>query len=666
VGFVPYLGVLWDFGFRPWRTMTADGINADFFDVQARALFHGHLDVPPGSLGIEAFVVGERHYMYFPPLPALIRMPILALTDRLDGQLTAPSMVVGWIVLAVALTSLVVRVRSARRGDAPVGRLEAIGFGVLVASITGGSAVVYLASQPWVYHEVYVWSAALAVATLASLLALRDDLSRRRVLITFGLGLATMLTRLPAGWALALATMAAGAWLVVLGRRRPGRPGSGGSTRCAWALVAAGAVSVLTGSAINWAKFRHVYRFPIEDHVWSRFSAHRKIVLAFNDGRIDGPQFFWTNLVSYFRPDGARWVPYFPFVTQPARPPTPVGDVLLDEAFRTGSVPAFMPLLFVLAVWGLLVAMRRGGAPGVGLLRIALLGALLITGGVMAFGYIAQRYTSEFVPVLALASIVGFTDVARRLVGCRLAVRRAALGGVAGLAAYGMVANVAVGLVNARQDWRGDRLQALIALQHDVSRLTGNPLARQVREVDELAPSGAADELAIVDDCAALYVGTGETSGSWIPVQFREQTFRVEVGAQGTRPGLHSLMWFSGYTLRRLNVQVGADGRLRVVMIGTPPDTAGRWLDVGPGDVVDVTVNGDTAANRFVATATTGSATTTPSVVRAPMTEWDQQFVSVPITPHVALGAPADAARSRLTITTAPGPVPTLCHDLRS
>jgi len=32
--------------------------------------------------------------------------------------------------------------------------------------------------------------------------------------------------------------------------------------------------------------------------------------------------------------------------------------VLLDESFRTGSVPAFMPLLFVLAVWGFVVAFR--------------------------------------------------------------------------------------------------------------------------------------------------------------------------------------------------------------------------------------------------------------------------------------------------------------------
>ena len=38
-------------------------------------------------------------------------------------------------------------------------------------------------------------------------------------------------------------------------------------------------------------------------------------------------------------------------------------------------------------------------------------------------------------------------------------------------------------------------------------------------------------------------------------------------------------------------------------MIGASPDTSGHWLDVGPGDTIDVTVDGDTEANRFVATA---------------------------------------------------------------
>ena len=207
---MPYLLLLWDFGVRPLRRMTAAGVNADFFDVQARALFHGNLDVPPGSLGIEAFVVDGRHYMYFGPFLALLRMPVLLVTDRLDGRLTALSMLVGWFVLAAAVTVLVRRVRRRLRGDAPVGRFEAVGLAAIVATVTGGSTVVYLASQPWVYHEVYIWSTALTVATVASLIAAWDDPSGRRIVLTTALALATMLTRITAGWAMALALLVDG------------------------------------------------------------------------------------------------------------------------------------------------------------------------------------------------------------------------------------------------------------------------------------------------------------------------------------------------------------------------------------------------------------------------------------------------------------------------
>ena len=329
------------------RGVTASGVNANFFELQARALFHGHLDVPPGSLGIEAFVVDGRHYMYFGPFPALLRMPILLLTDRLDGRLTALSMLVGWFVLAAALTLLVRRVRDLLRGDAPVGRFEAIGLGAVIATITGGSTVVYLASQPWVYHEVYIWSTALTVATVASLIAAWDDSSGRRVAITGALALAVMLTRSTAGWAMALAVVATGVWFLA-GRRRS-RPVW---RRAGWGLVAAGVATMLVGSLVNWAKFRHPYLFPIEDQVWTQLSAHRRLVIADNggastvcssSGRRSPRTSDRTACASSRSSRSSR---------RPADPPAAVGDVLLDESWRTGSMPALMPLLSLLAVWG--------------------------------------------------------------------------------------------------------------------------------------------------------------------------------------------------------------------------------------------------------------------------------------------------------------------------
>jgi hypothetical protein len=648
VGLVPFLLTLWDFGIRPLRRVAT---NADFFDIQARALLHGHLDVPAGSLGIEAFVVDGRHYMYFGPFPSLLRMPLLALTDRLDGRLTALSMLAGWVVLAVATMALVRRVRRILRGEAAVGRVEAVALGAVVASITGGSTLVYLASQPWVYHEVYVWSTALAVATVASLVAAWDEPGWRRTVTTGAPALATMLTRVTAGWAMALAVVATGVWFLATRRDR-----GADWRRAGWGLTAGGMAALLVGSAVNWAKFRHPYLFPIGDQVWTQLSAHRRVVLAANGGRLDGPQFVPTTLLAYLRPDGVRFTSVFPFITAPAAPPSPRRGVLLDEAYRTGSVPALMPLLCALAVWGAVVAFRNAAAAA---LRIPLIACLAMTAGVLGFGYVAPRYTSEFLPLLALGAVIGVVDVAGR--SLRAPLRRGLLVGMCALAAYGIVAHVAIGLVNSRLNWRGDRLADLVALQVAVGDRLGDPVAGRVLEVAALPSHGAADALAVVGDCDSLYLGTGETHGSWVAVEHRQRRFRLHVADSGLRPGSTSLMWFSGYTLRRLGVQVNLDGELRLVVVGATPDTSGHWLDPAPGGTIEIDVVGDTESNRFVATATGGGRR---SAVWAPMTEWNRQFRSVPIVPHVALAATDPAARLGLGVETVATPRPELCGRL--
>ncbi len=636
--------------------MTAGGVNADFFDLQARALFHGNLDVPPGSLGIEAFVVDGRHYMYFGPFPALLRMPVLLVTDRFDGRLTALSMLAGWLVLAAAVTVLVRRVRAQMRGTAPIGRLEAVGLAAIVATVTGGSTVVYLASQPWVYHEVYIWSTALTVATVASLIAAWDDPSRRRIIVTAGLALATMLTRITAGWAMAVAVIVTGAWIVVARHRR-----NGTWRRAGWGLVAGGVAVVVIGSLVNWAKFRHPFLFPIEDQVWTRHSAHRRFVLATNGGGLEGLQFVRTTLAAYFRPDGVRFSTVFPFISPPADPPAAVGDILLDDTWRTGSVPALMPLLFLLAVWGIVVAVRDASTAA---LRIPLCACAAMTGGVIAFSHVAQRYTSEFLPVLTLGAIIGFVDIARRLQPAGVAVKRAAVTTVCALAVFGIAAHGAIGLVNARVAWRGDRLGDLVGVQLAVADALGTDVDDRVRFVAALPERGEADALAVVGDCDAVYVGTGELHGAWVAVEHRDRQIRLAVVDTGVRPGSTSLMWFSGYTVRRLLVQVNLAGQARLVIVGSSPDTSGHWLDVSPGDTIDVSITDDADTNRFIATASIPGGDRR-SVVNAPMTEWNRQFRSVPVTANVALRGPAEAAQIGLRISTDPGPVPELCDRLR-
>ena len=96
VGGISYAAILLDFGWSPTRTAIQLRYASNFFDLQADALLQGRLDVAPGSLGIEGFVVDGRTFMYFPPFPALVRLPVMLVTRAFDGYLTVASMALAW------------------------------------------------------------------------------------------------------------------------------------------------------------------------------------------------------------------------------------------------------------------------------------------------------------------------------------------------------------------------------------------------------------------------------------------------------------------------------------------------------------------------------------------------------------------------------------------
>jgi hypothetical protein len=67
-------------------------------------------------LNIEAFVFDGRHYIDFPPLPSLFRMPILAVTDRFDGRATGISIAIAEVAPTTLIGLLMWRVRAVMRG----------------------------------------------------------------------------------------------------------------------------------------------------------------------------------------------------------------------------------------------------------------------------------------------------------------------------------------------------------------------------------------------------------------------------------------------------------------------------------------------------------------------------------------------------------------------
>jgi len=104
-----------------WRLFDAHP-TSDFYDAQAHSILAGHLDMPASVLGIEAFASGGKTYMYQGPFPALLRLPVAALTHELDGKLAELSMLAAFAVAAAAISGVAWRVRHLVRGDDPVTR----------------------------------------------------------------------------------------------------------------------------------------------------------------------------------------------------------------------------------------------------------------------------------------------------------------------------------------------------------------------------------------------------------------------------------------------------------------------------------------------------------------------------------------------------------------
>ena len=641
-GFIPFMCVLWDFGLNPLRVATQRRFASNFYDIQARAFLHGHLAVPPYSLGIEGFVIDGRTYMYFPPFPALLRLPVLLLTDRLDGRLTAPSMLLAWIALAAATVSLIWNVRFLIRGAERVTRLEAATYSVLIASITGGSIVVFQAALPWVYHEAYLWATAFTVATLAGLLAFVRHPSRLSVAFTTACALGAILTRTTSGWAMSLTMMAVAAWVLLSGSAR--------RRRVAVRLLAAGLVTLCTGAIINWAKFRHPYMFPLEHQEWTKTNSRRRLALRMNDGSITGPRFFLTSLGNYFKPNGITFVPYFPFVTMPPEPARSYGGAFLDQWYRTGSIPAFMPLLFGSTLWGFVCAFRPAVPAGLRALRIPLLGALMITGGVMFYGYVAHRYLSEFLPAMVLGSIIGVVDISGRLSRRSSTAKRVAVGAMTLLAAYGGFVNAAVSLTSARTLFQGAPLETYVDWQLRFGH-TGSLIVQS----DTLPADGPADQLMIVGDCNELYLATGDDYGPWATVQVRDFHVRVKPNPGSFQPGLLPLITFEGLHDRVIILEADGERRVRLRLGEAYVSYPTEWISYEPTDVIDVGVRVDTAVQRFYITVNG------EEVGYFASAETDGNRPVTVARPSFALPTAIDQAIAGFTLTPEHGPRLALC-----
>jgi hypothetical protein len=449
-------------------------------------------------------------------------------------------------------------------------RRVAVLVALFVACATGGTFLTFDASEPWVYHEVYMWAVAAAVGGMYWLGRLWLEPSTHSAWWLFVFTLIAVGSRATEGWALSLVAMFAG--VLLLRSADPAR------RRLWWRVVLAGAVPLAVSITINMLKFDSIYLFPLQDQIWTQVNEQRRIALERNGGSLTGPQFFTTSFMAYLRPDGIRFVDYFPWITLPAHAAQAYNGAYPDQTYRTGSAPSFMPMFAVMLVVSAVAVLRPRASRVLAAMRLPLLAGVLLTGGVMGYGYYSARYTSEFVPAFVLGGAVGTALLARA------AVRRPrwtipAVAGVAVLTVFSITAQMAIGMVAAAYIHRGAPLLRYVEWQH---RWSADAQASMVSRIDGLPSGGDTDDLAIRGDCDALYINTGDKYEPWLPVVERDRVL-VFTPTGKLKPGSVDVAAVAGLRTGTVQLQVNDAQQVRFVVDNGKDRVVGQWLDPPTG-----------------------------------------------------------------------------------
>ena len=281
--------------------------------------------------------------------------------------------------------------------------------------------------------------------------------------------------------------------------------------------------------AINEIKFDTPFSVPVNHQVITYESAHRRAVLAANGGSLFGLKFLPTNLLQFARPNALTVTRTFPWIFFPGKALV-LGHLLYDTRDWASSVPASMPVLFLLALVGTVAVYRPRRArlhgpdapppaAGITALRLPLAGAAAGTIGILTIAFIAERYLADAMPLLLLAGLAGW-----HFVGARSATippwGRATLAALlAVLAVFELWTTFSLSLLYQREigpvvdiAQRAD----MVSFQEKLAQSLFGRAAPGVLFVSRLPSSAPALELAVLGNCAGVYQYTGN---AWEPVE---------------------------------------------------------------------------------------------------------------------------------------------------
>ena len=378
------------------------------------------------------------------------------------------------------------RVRVLVRGDAAVGWAEAVAAGVTLAALTGGSVLVYLAAAPKVSDEDLAWSVALTLAVLFALsgVARTSLVGSGRARPASSCSCAA-LDRAPTGYACCLAAALVAGWFALPARR-------GACRRWIVPVAAAGLVPLAVVLFVNWAKLGTPFGLSEADQVWTQINAHRRVsTCAYSGGNGFGLQFLPSTLAAYLIRSACTSSRRSRGSPSRRHRPARSGTWSSTTPYPTASLPASMPLLFLLGVWGLVTAFRPRPVGRVAATRALLVAMAAGTSGVLLFGFIADRYLADFLPLVALAGFVGLVDVWRRGKRRGPLLRGSTLVAVVLLGGFGVWANIGAA-VTPSAIWTDAQAAAFVRGPARPGRRGHGSIVRTGDRLPYFAPAGHA------------------------------------------------------------------------------------------------------------------------------------------------------------------------------